>query len=45
LLLTSFFVVCLSMLIGSLFTFIVDMHWALRALRLQMGQEKPGTAA
>lgn len=45
LLLTSFFVVCLAMLIGSLFTFIVDMHWSLRALRLQMGQEKPGAAA
>jgi hypothetical protein len=45
LVLTIFFVSCLSMLIGSLFTFIVDMHWSLRALRLEMGQEKPGTAA
>lgn len=43
--LTFFFVACLAMLIGSLFTFIVDMHWSLRALRLEMGQEKPGTAA
>lgn len=45
LVLTFFFVVCLSMLIGSLFTFILDIHWSLRALRLEMGQEKPGTAA
>jgi hypothetical protein len=45
LLLTSFFLLCLSMLIGSLLTFIIDMHWSLRALRLEMGEEKPGAAA
>lgn len=43
--LTSLFVLCVVMLIGSLLTFIVDMHWSLRALRLEMGQEKPGAAA
>lgn len=45
LLLTLFFVVCLAMLIGSLVTFIIDMHRSLQALRLEMGHEKPGTAA
>jgi hypothetical protein len=41
----SFFVVCLLMLIGSLITFIVDIHLSLRAFKLEMGEEKPGAAA
>jgi hypothetical protein len=43
--LTLFFVCCLLTLIGSLVTFIVEIHWSLKALRLEMGEEKPGTAA
>jgi len=43
--LISFFVVCLLMLIGSLVTFIVDIHLSLRAFKLEMGEEQPGSAA
>jgi hypothetical protein len=43
--LTLLFVGCLLTLIGSLVTFIFDIHGSLKALKLEMGQEKPGTAA
>jgi hypothetical protein len=44
-LLTLFFIGCLLTLIGSLLAFIIEMHWSLRALRLEMGQERPGAAS
>jgi hypothetical protein len=43
--LTLFFTLCMLTLIGSLLTFIVEIHLSLRALRVEMGDEKPGTAA
>ena len=42
---TLLFVACLLMLIGSLTAFIVEIHLSLRALKLEMGDERPGTAA
>jgi len=43
--LVLFFVVCLATLIASLVTFIVEVHLSLRALKLEMGDEKSGAAA
>jgi Protein of unknown function (DUF2721) len=39
------FVGCLLMLIGSLLTFIIEIHLSLRALSLERGEARPGTAA
>jgi hypothetical protein len=44
-LLSLLFVLCLLLLIGSLVTFIVEIHLSLRAIRLEMGHEKSGSAA
>lgn len=43
--LVVFFVVCLATLIAALVTFILEMHLSLRALKLEMGDEKSGAAA
>jgi VIT1/CCC1 family predicted Fe2+/Mn2+ transporter len=43
--LSVLFMLCMLTLIGSLLTFIVEIHLSLRALRLELGDEKPGTAA
>jgi hypothetical protein len=43
--LTLLFLGCLLALIGSLATFILEIHGSLRALKLEMGEEKSGTAA
>jgi hypothetical protein len=40
-----FFVGCLLTLIGAIVTFILDIHLSLKALKLEMGHEKPGAAA
>jgi len=45
LLVSLFFIGCLLTLIGSLVTFIVEIHLSLKALKLEMGHEKPGAAA
>lgn len=45
LLVSLFFIGCLLTLIGSIVTFIMDIHLSLKALKLEMGQEKPGAAA
>jgi len=45
LLVSLFFMTCLLTLIGSIVTFIVDIHLSLKALKLEMGHEKPGAAA
>jgi hypothetical protein len=45
LLVSLFFIACLLTLIGSIVTFIVEIHLSLKALRLEMGHEKPGAAA
>ncbi len=45
LLVSLFFIACLLTLIGSIVTFIVDIHLSLKALKLEMGHEKPGAAA
>ncbi len=38
------FICCLASLIGSLITFIMDIRLSLKALKLELGPEKPGTA-
>ena len=38
------FMCCLAALIGSLIAFIMDIHLSLKALKLEMGHEQPGTA-
>ncbi len=38
------FLCCLASLIGSLITFIMDIRLSLKALKLELGHEKPGTA-
>lgn len=43
-LLSLLFVVCLLLLIGSLVTFIVEIHLSLRAVRLEMGHGSSGSA-
>jgi hypothetical protein len=43
--LSVFFVGCVLTLIGSLVTFIVEIHLSLRAFKLEMGDDRPGTAA
>jgi uncharacterized membrane protein len=45
LLVSLFFMACLLTLIGSIVIFIVDIHLSLKALKLEMGHEKPGAAA
>jgi hypothetical protein len=40
-----FFLGSVLTLIGALVTFIVEIHLSLQALRLEMGQAEPGTAA
>ena len=40
-----FFIGCLLTLIGSIVIFIVEIHLSLKALKLEMGHEKPGAAA
>ena len=45
LILSLFFVGCVLMLIGSLLSFIIEIHLSLRALKLEMGDELPGPAA
>jgi hypothetical protein len=42
--LSLFFIACLLALIGSLFTFIIEIHLSLRALKLEMGEEMSGGA-
>jgi len=44
LLVSLFFIGCLVTLIGALVTFIVEIHLSLKALKLEMGHEKPGAA-
>jgi hypothetical protein len=44
LLVSFFFIGCLLTLIGSIVTFIMDIHLSLKALKLEMGEEKPGAA-
>ena len=39
------FICCLVSLIVSLITFLLEIHYSLKALRLQLGREEPGTAA
>jgi uncharacterized membrane protein len=45
LLVSLFFIACLLTLIGSIVIFIAEIHLSLKALRLEMGHEKPGAAA
>jgi hypothetical protein len=40
-----FFIGCLITLIGAIVTFIVEIHLSLKALKLELGHEKPGAAA
>jgi hypothetical protein len=40
-----FFMACLLTLIGCIVIFIVEIHLSLKALKLEMGHEKPGAAA
>lgn len=42
--LTLFFLLCLLTLIAALVTFIIEMHLSLRALKLEMGEERSGAA-
>ena len=42
---TLFFIACLVTLIGSLVVFIVEIHLSLKALKLEMGDDKPGAKA
>jgi len=38
------FICCLTCLIGSLIAFIMDIRLSLKALKLELGHEHPGTA-
>jgi hypothetical protein len=44
-LVSLFFMACLLTLIGAILIFIVEIHLSLKALKLEMGHEKPGAAA
>lgn len=43
--LVLFFILCVLMLIGSLLTFIIEIHLSLKAVRLEIGEQRPGAAA
>jgi hypothetical protein len=43
--LVLFFILCVLMLIGSLLTFILEIHLSLKAVRLEISDQRPGSAA